>query len=47
VEKALIYKKYPYLASVLRFFEAQMAEKHLQMLVSRGFVSQENNRFVR
>jgi glyoxylase-like metal-dependent hydrolase (beta-lactamase superfamily II) len=47
VEEALIYKKHPYLASVLRFFEAQMAEKHLQRLVSMGLVSKEDNRFVR
>ena len=47
VEKALIYKKYPYVPSILRFFEAQMAEKHLKRLLSRGLVRKENNRFVR
>jgi glyoxylase-like metal-dependent hydrolase (beta-lactamase superfamily II) len=47
VEKAMIYKKFPYLASVLTFFEAQMTEKHLNRLISRGLVSKVGNKFVR
>ena len=47
VERALIYQKYPYAASILRFFEAQMAEKHLQRLVSRGLITKENDKFAR
>ena len=47
VEKALIYKKYPYVPSILRFFEAQMAEKHLKRLLSSGLVRKENHKFVR
>jgi glyoxylase-like metal-dependent hydrolase (beta-lactamase superfamily II) len=46
VEKALIYKKYPYAASILRFFEAQMTEKHLNRLISKGLVREEGDRFV-
>ena len=38
VEKALIYQGYPYAASILRFFEAQMVEKHLNRLMKRGLV---------
>jgi glyoxylase-like metal-dependent hydrolase (beta-lactamase superfamily II) len=47
VEKALIYMKYPYAASILRFFEAQMTEKHLNRLISKGLVRKEDDRFVR
>lgn len=47
VEKALIYKKYPYLTSVLRFFEARMTEKHLSRLISKGLVRKEGERFAR
>ena len=38
VERALIYGKYPYGPSILRFFEAQMVDKHLERLVSKGRV---------
>lgn len=47
VKKALIYKRYPYVPSILKFFEAQMAEKHLNRLFTRGLVRKENDRFVR
>ncbi|RLJ02606.1 MAG: hypothetical protein DRP08_04455 [Candidatus Aenigmatarchaeota archaeon] len=36
VEKALIYQGYPYAPSILRFFEAQMVEKHLNRLIKSG-----------
>jgi hypothetical protein len=47
VDRALIYKKYPYMASILRFFEAEMINKHLDRLMSKGLVTEKNGRFFR
>ncbi|MCD6298408.1 MAG: MBL fold metallo-hydrolase, partial [Deltaproteobacteria bacterium] len=47
VEEALIYHRYPYAESILRFFEAQMIEKHLKRLISRGLVREVDGKFVR
>jgi glyoxylase-like metal-dependent hydrolase (beta-lactamase superfamily II) len=47
VNKALIYKKYPYVAPILRFFEAEMIRKHLDRLMSKGLVTKKNGRFFR
>jgi glyoxylase-like metal-dependent hydrolase (beta-lactamase superfamily II) len=47
VEKALIYQGYPYGASILRFFEAQMDEKHVKRLISRGLVKEVDGKYVR
>ena len=47
VEKALIYHGYPYGESILRFFEAQMDEKHIRRLISRGLVKEADGKFVR
>jgi len=47
VEKALIYQDYPYGASILRFFEAQMIDKHLRRLMSKGLVRNVDGTFVR
>jgi glyoxylase-like metal-dependent hydrolase (beta-lactamase superfamily II) len=46
VETALIYKKYPFAASILRFFEAEMISKHLDRLMKRGLVAMEDGKFV-
>lgn len=46
VEKALIYRRYPYGESILRFFEAQMDEKHIRRLISRGLVKEVDGKFV-
>ncbi len=45
VEQALIYQKYPYRPSILRFFEAQMIDKHLKRLVSKGLVEMKDGRY--
>jgi glyoxylase-like metal-dependent hydrolase (beta-lactamase superfamily II) len=47
VEKALIYHSYPYAESILRFFEAQMDEKHVKRLIKRGLVKEVDGKFVR
>ena len=47
VEKALIYQGYPYGESILRFFEAQMDEKHVKRLMSRGLVKEVDGKYVR
>jgi glyoxylase-like metal-dependent hydrolase (beta-lactamase superfamily II) len=47
VEKALIYQGYPYGESILRFFEAQMDEKHVKRLMSRGLVKEVDGKFIR
>jgi glyoxylase-like metal-dependent hydrolase (beta-lactamase superfamily II) len=46
VEEALIYHSYPYGESILRFFEAQMDEKHIKRLISRGLVREVDGKFV-
>ncbi|MBW1706289.1 MAG: dehydrase, partial [Deltaproteobacteria bacterium] len=46
VEEALIYHSYPYAESILRFFEAQMIEKHLKRLISRGLVREVDGKYV-
>ncbi len=46
VETALIYQGYPYGESILRFFEAQMDEKHIKRLMSRGLVKEVDGKFV-
>jgi hypothetical protein len=45
VDKALIYRKYPYVASILRFFEAEMIRKHLDRLMSKGLVTEKDGKF--
>ena len=47
VEKALIYHSYPYGESILRFFEAQMDEKHVKRLIKRGLVKEVDGKYVR
>ncbi len=47
VDKALIYQKYPHVASILRFFEAGMISKHLDRLMSKGLVTKKAGRFFR
>jgi len=47
VEKALIYQGYPYAASILRFFEAQIVEKHIKRLIFRGLVKEVDGKFIR
>jgi hypothetical protein len=47
VDKALIYRKYPYVASILRFFEAEMISKHLDRLMSKGLVTKKDGKFFR
>jgi glyoxylase-like metal-dependent hydrolase (beta-lactamase superfamily II) len=47
VEAALIYQSYPYMAPVLRWFEANMIEQHLRDLMERGLVTAEDGRFLR
>ncbi|MCJ7542432.1 MAG: hypothetical protein MUO88_22515, partial [Desulfobacterales bacterium] len=45
VDKALIYRKYPYAASILRFFEAEMIRKHLDRFMSNGLVTKKDGKF--
>ncbi|UCF85393.1 MAG: MBL fold metallo-hydrolase [Desulfobacteraceae bacterium] len=47
VEEALIYQKYPYAESILRFFEFQMMSKHLDRLMSNGLVTKKEGKFFR
>jgi hypothetical protein len=47
VDKALIYQKYPYVASILRFFEAEMISKHLDRLMSKGLVTKKDGKIFR
>ena len=47
VDKALVYKRYPYAASILKFFEAEMINKHLDRLRSKGLVIKRDGRFFR
>ena len=47
VDKALIYQKYPYGASILRFFEAEMISKHLDRLMSEGLLTKKDGKFFR
>ena len=47
VDKALIYRKYPYVASILRFFEAEMIRKHLDRLMSKGLVPKKDGKFLK
>ena len=47
VEEALIYQKYPFATTILRFFEAEMISKHLKRLMSKGLVKKKDERFLR
>ena len=47
MEKALIYQKYPFATTILRFFEAEMVSKHLKRLMSKGLVTKKDGRFFR
>ena len=45
MDKALIYRKYSYAASILRFFEAEMIRKHLDRFMSKGLVTKKDGKF--
>lgn len=47
VENALIYQKYPYRSSILRWWELKMIKKHLDRFVSGGLVERVEDKFVR
>ena len=47
LEKALIYQKYPFATTILRFFEAEMVSKHLKRLMSKGLVIKKDGLFFR
>lgn len=47
VERALIYRRYPDRAPILRYWERQMIEKHLQRLLDAEQVAQDGERYVR
>ena len=47
VEEALIYQKYPFATTILRFFEAGMISKHLKRLMSKGLAKKKDERFLR
>ena len=45
VEEALIYRKYPYWESLLRYWESQMISKHLGRLISKNLVVERDGKF--
>jgi glyoxylase-like metal-dependent hydrolase (beta-lactamase superfamily II) len=47
VDKAVIYGSFPIRPGLLRFWERQMVEKHLNRMMDRGEVIQEDGQFVR
>lgn len=47
VENALIYQKYAYRPSILRWWELKMVNKHLDRFMSKGLVERVGDKFVR
>jgi glyoxylase-like metal-dependent hydrolase (beta-lactamase superfamily II) len=47
VEQALIYRRYPYRAPILRYWERQMIAKHLRRLMAADLVEQRGDSYMR
>lgn len=47
IEQALIYRRYPYRAPILRYWEGQMVAKHLSRLQDSGSVDRHGDHYVR
>ena len=43
VEEALVYRRYAYRASILRYWEGEMIAKHLDRLVRQGLVERRDD----
>jgi ribonuclease/clavin/mitogillin len=47
VGQGLIYNSFPYVPQIMRFWEGQMIDKHLQRLIDRGLIQEHNGRYAR
>ena len=47
VDQALIYGSFPYAPDLLRYWEGQMIQKHLQRLIARGLVQESDGAYIR